>query len=89
MQDYLTNPLGVKMLLDYFGFGLAGAGALAALWFGFKSKSANDRMRRERVERLEAEHRMVDEAIKRLNEAKNHHANQAPVDLKRRNEFER
>ncbi|MBK7544100.1 MAG: hypothetical protein IPI57_20680 [Candidatus Competibacteraceae bacterium] len=75
-------------MFDWLWKGLAGLAGVVALWFGFDAARMRYRMEREKWEQDEAMDRMVKKTYSDLAETRKRHAGQAPVNPKKRTDFE-
>lgn len=75
-------------MLDWLWKGIAAVAGLAALVFGVNAARTKQRMKQEEFERKAAMDRMVNQAYRDLIETHKRHAEKAPIDAKKRTDFE-
>lgn len=75
-------------MLDWIWQSLALLAGAAALWFGFRGERLEKREARERADREAAMREQVESALKKLERTKAEWANKAPVNQKKRTDFE-
>lgn len=75
-------------MFDWLWKGVAGLSGLVALWFGFDAARTRNRMEREKAEREEAMKSMIEKAYRDMEATKKNFEKRAPVDPKKRKDFE-
>lgn len=75
-------------MLNWLWKVIAGLSGIVALWFGLDAARTKQRMKREQAERDQAMDRMAEKAYQDLMEARKRKDAKAPIDAKKRTEFE-
>lgn len=75
-------------MFEWLWQGVAGLAGIVALWFGFNTARMRRHMEREKQERDEAIQHMAEKAHRDLIETRKRYAAQAPINPKKRTDFE-